>query len=241
MMNLSQLLTSIKMDLGIYGLALPFEKGDQAIVEAIQLRTLTTFSQYAPYVLRVNMELSELICIQNNYEESIYEIPDVFGDRKLLYIRKIDQRNKMLGTNYGGPNFDSSFDTYNALMLGQANADLYQAAQPAFSFKFQHPNLLHLFNTNSFSTQLVMEFAMQHTDNLATIPNTSWESFYDLASLDVKKFLFNALKHYRDIQTAYGTITLKIDDWEGADNERKELIEKWRDLYHLDTDQFIVM
>ena len=41
-MNPSQLLTSIKMDLGIYGLRLPFDNPDEAMMEVIKLKTLKT-------------------------------------------------------------------------------------------------------------------------------------------------------------------------------------------------------
>jgi hypothetical protein len=168
MMNISQLLTSIKMDLGIYGLALPFEKGDQAIVEAIQLKTLTTFSIFAPYVMRVNMNLKEMNCLQSNYQESIYELPDVFGDRKLIYIRRITPRNKMLGNGYFSPEFDAGYDSYNMLMETQASANLQSISTPSFTFRFQHPNLMFLYNMSTIADELTIEFAMQHIDNLVS-------------------------------------------------------------------------
>ena len=42
------------------------------------------------------------------------------------------------------------------------------------------------------------------------------------------------MKHYNELQTAHGTVNLKIDDWANAESERESLLEKWDDTYHLD-------
>lgn len=241
MMNLSELLTSIKMDLGIYGLSLPFENENKILHDVLKLRTITTFSQFQPHIVKIPLKLNDMNCISSNYQESIYQIPDVFGDRRIMYIRRVEPRNKLLGSGYISPIFDGSIDIYNTIMSAQANADLLSAITPPFTFKFVGPNMLHLFNMTSMATELYVEFALEHADNFSTIPNTTWESFYELALLDIKRFLYGAMKHYTEIQTAYGNINLKIDDWANAEQERKDLLERWRDVYHLDVDQFIVV
>ena len=86
-----------------------------------------------------------------------------------------------------------------------------------------------------------IEIAVEHADNLSTIPNTAWESFYELALLDIKRFLYNAMKHYTELQTAYGTVQLKIDDWQSAESDRKELIERLRDIYHLEAQPLFII
>jgi hypothetical protein len=94
---------------------------------------------------------------------------------------------------------------------------------------------------SSMYGEIDIEFAVEHTENLSSIPPTAFESFHELAELDIKIFLYNTLKHYNEIQTAYGTISLKIDDWANAEQDRKDLIEKWRDLYHLDGEVFYII
>jgi hypothetical protein len=241
MMNLSELFTSIKMDLGLYGIALPFPDENQILHNTIKLKTIKTFSQFYPHVMRLDINLDDFNCIKSHYNESIYEIPDVFAGRRIMYIRKIDQKNKLLGNGYVNPVLDDSMDMYNSLMLGQAAANLTSAAVPPFTFKYIEPNLLYLYNMTTMANELTIEFALEHFDNLVSIPATAWQSFYDLALLDIKDFLYGVLKHYDQLQTAYGTITLKIDDWQQAASDRKDLIEKWRDLYHLDTEQFFII
>jgi hypothetical protein len=241
MMNVSELLTSIKMDLGIYGLALPFPDENKALYDTIKLRTLKTFSQFFPYIMRVDFNLNQLKVIKSDYAESIYEIPDIFGDKRIVYVRKVDLKNKLIGNGYMNPVFDDSIDIYNSVMMAQARANLLSTITPPFTFKFVQPNLLYLYNMSTFGAEITVEFGLEHSENLMTIPNSAWESFYELALLDIKRFLYNALKHYNELQTAYGTISLKIDDWANAESERKDLIERWRDVYHLDGENFYVI
>lgn len=240
-MNLSETLTSIKMDLGLMGLKLPFENEEEQLHKVLKLKTIKTFSQFYPHIMRIDLKLNSLKQLKNHYEESIYEIPDIFGDRKILYVRKVEQKNKLLGSGYLNPVFDDSIDLYGSIMMGQASANLMSTIMPPFTFKFVQPNLLYLYNISSLANEITVEFGVEHFDNLSSIPNTAWESFYELAILDVKKFLYGILKHYDEMQTAYGTVRLNIEDWSNADSERRDLLERWRDVYHLDTEQFFII
>lgn len=241
-MNPSQLLTSIKMDLGIYGLRLPFDNPDQAMMDVIKLKTLKTFSSFYPHVIQKTVNLNnDFKCLKEEYTESIYVIPDMFGDREIMYVRNIYLKNKLLGNGYLAPVFDGSIDTYNMLMMTQANANLASVAAPAITFKFVPPNRLHLYNVATAYGEIDIEFGVEHADNFSTIPITAWESFYELALLDIKRFLYNAMKHYTELQTAHGTISLKIQDWENAESERRDYIEKMRDIYHLEIEQLFII
>ena len=80
----------------------------------------------------------------------------------------------------------------------------------------------------------------QHADNLSTIPVDAEQSFYDLALLDMKIFLYNNLKYYDEINTAYGNIKLRIEDWSNAESQREDLLQKWSEVYHINWDSFII-
>ncbi|MMZ42310.1 hypothetical protein D1872_38310 [compost metagenome] len=241
MLNQSEFLTSIKMDLGLYGLTLPFEDVNDTIMQTIRLKTIPTFSIFIPEKMRLDMDLATMKKIKNNYEESIYQLPDVFGDRKIISIINVEQRNNLLGSTFEGPLYNGGIDLYHAALMGQANMNLFSTIAPPFTFRFEQPNKLYLYNTNTMTNNVTIDFALEHMPNLSTIKNTTWESFMELAVIDVKKFMYNTLKHYKDIQSAFGTITLKIDDWENADSERKELIERWKDVYHLDLPAYVIV
>lgn len=231
------------MDLGVYGLRLPFDDPDAAMMDVIKLKTLKTFSVFLPQLITVSVDLSkDLETVKEEYTESIYIIPsDLFGDREIMYVRDIYLKSKLLGNGFISPTFDGSIETYNMLMMTQANANLASIAAPAITFKFVAPNKLHLYNVATAYGVVDIEFGVEHADNLSTIPSTAWETFYELALLDIKRFLYNSMKHYNEIQSAYGTINLKIDEWSNAESERKDLIEKFKDVYHLETKQFFII
>lgn len=234
MINASDLLTRIKMDLGIYALKLPFENPDKALMDVIRLKTLKVFSIYQPFVTEISVDLErELEAIKTDYTESCYILPDL--GQEYVSVRAVKPKSKLLGGGYVTPVFDGSINTYNALMMTQANADLASIAAPPITFKFEAPNKLYLYNFATMYGKMDLVVGLTHAENLSTIPFTASESFYDLAFLDIKQFLYNALKHYRELQSAYGTVSLQIDDWSNAESERRDLIEKWRDTYHLDT------
>ena len=73
-----------------------------------------------------------------------------------------------------------------------------------------------------------------HDKNLNSITTTMEESFHNLAVLDVKDALYQMMKHYNEIQTAYGNINMKIDDWQSAADQRKQLLDDWDNMYQMD-------
>ena len=80
----------------------------------------------------------------------------------------------------------------------------------------------------------MLDLGFEHDKSLASIDETSRESFMELALLDVKSNLYPTLQMYTELNTAIGNINLKLDKWADADSARQELISKWDDTYHLD-------
>ena len=241
MINLSHLLTRIKIDLGVYGLVLPFENPDKELSNVIRDITLPTFSNFFPDLRREAIELKELEAVKELYQESIYVIPDIFGKREILSIRRVNPRSLLLSGGYYAPYIDSTPELYMGMMMAQANADLISAAAPPFTFKFVAPNLLYLYNITTMYGILDIDFNLSHAENLSSVKKSMYDTFYKLAVLDAKNFLYGALKHYKNIQTAYGTITLDIDDWASAASDREDLIERFRDVFHLEMDALYIV
>jgi hypothetical protein len=78
-----------------------------------------------------------------------------------------------------------------------------------------------------------------HDLSLETIPDTCYETFVELATLDVQRTLYNQIKNMQNVGSAYKEIQLKIEDWSGAEKEQKSLMEKWRENFHLDHPEWI--
>ncbi|MDD3172138.1 MAG: hypothetical protein PHF63_00465 [Herbinix sp.] len=235
MVNIGHLLTSIKMSLGIYQIKLPFDNPDEALMDVLRIKTLPIFSVYYPYNMRRFIKLADLTPIDKSYERSIYRVPEeLVAGRRIITINNIEPRNRPMGGNYLDPNMGyQSSELFGEIMMTQLNQDLTSLVTPPFTWEFREPNILILYNITALYGEAEFDFGLVHDENLSTIPMTLYEAFHELALLDIKEFLYNALKYYNELSTAYGTITLKIDDWSDAANQKSDLLSKWTDTFHL--------
>lgn len=235
MKSLSELIESIKMDLGIYGLSLPIEDFDAQIERIIQIKTMATFSQFYPFVRDVELDLADLDSETNDFNRKVYILPaNLTLGRRIVSIHNVSQRP--VGMGYGGPDMMGygGNSMVESFMLASVNADILSTMAPPQTFEFIQPNKLVLYNMNLYASRVIIRVATEHFENLSSIPYTAWESFEELALIDVKRFAYGILKHYSQITTAHGTIDLKIDDWSNAESERREIVTKWRSSHHLD-------
>lgn len=238
-MNLSQLITRIKIKCGIYSIALPFDNPDEVIKDVIQDITLRTFSTFLPYyeTFRFNLDELENLDKQANYQ--VYVLPDVFSQRELLFVKDVRyEESDISGLGYWGGGIPILHgNMINQSILSNAGLAMTNKMIPKLTFKYEHPRKVTLYNVLS-SSKIVFDIAFMHDKDLVSIPPTAEESFYELAVLDVKDMLYQTLKHYDNIQSAYGNITLKLDDWSQAESERKTLLDEWENTYHMDVETF---
>lgn len=239
-MNTSDVITRIKLNLGLMGISTPFENLDDTILTILRTITVPTFSIYCPFrtTLNVNVSETEILERQNNYTKFL--LPD-YGNRKLLYVFDINYKESC--------NTDTSLfydhgcfpvlgcNTYQDIALSNMSLNMMNVVVPKLTFKFEPPRTLFVYNAYT-SNELLLDVGCEHDFSLATITESSKESFMNLALLDVKSNLYPTLKHYSEIQTAIGTINLKIDDWQDAESQRKDLLSHWDDVYHLDQQPF---
>lgn len=233
-MNLSNIVTRIKLKLGLINIATPFENLDGLILQIIQEITIPVFSVYNPVkdTWRVYMNDLELLEKTDSYEK--YLLPE-FTNRKLIYVFDVNYDTSILAGlgYYGGGMPLMEGNLVNQAMMANAGALVMNTMIPKLSFKFEAPRTLYVYNAYS-SSKLVIELGFEHDKTLASIPETAREEFLKLAMLDVKENLYPTLKQYTELSTAIGNINLKLDDWANAEQDRRELIDKWDDTYHLD-------
>lgn len=233
-MNVTTVCTRIKLDLGIYGIALPIDNLDDFILMILQDITLPTFSIYNPFEQRLHVQLADLQKIQKTHIFESYLLPD-FQERKLLEVRNVEyDDSSIFPGGYAINVFPyAGFSIAQDVMTGQASADLVSAMLPTLTFHFEYPRTLILYNCLS-SYSLVLTLCFEHDKSFMSIPPTAEESFFKLAILDVKWGLYGLMKHHNNIQTSYANIEMKIDDWQNAVEERKSLLQDWDERYHLD-------
>ncbi len=234
MMGLSELLTSVKMKLGIYGISIPVENLDQLMHDVIKLESIKTYSQFFPQTFTMEFKMEELDVIQNNYAKTTFVLPDLFAGRRIIYVRDVFPGRLNQQSNYMYAEMATGEDFYQTMMLGHAQAHLASAVTPPFTFEFEHPNIVHMYNYSSYSRDVTVKIDVEHFENLSSIPPAQFESFRQLVILDMKIFLYGMLKHYTDLSTPLGNISLKIDDWANAEATRDELINEWTASHHLE-------
>ncbi len=233
-MNLSNVITRIKLKLGLINIATPFENIDDTILTILNTITTPVFSVYYPCkdTMHVNMHDLELLEKEATYEK--YLLPE-FTTRKLLYVFDVKYSNDNLSGlgYYGGGVPLLEGNLFNQVALANAGASMMSHMIPKMTFKFEPPRVLYVYNAYS-SCQIDIDLGFEHDKSLASIPETCREEYMKLALLDVKENLYPTMKQYSEINTAIGTINLKIDDWADAESRRQDLIDKWDDTYHLD-------
>lgn len=233
-MNMSTLITRIKLKLGLLNLATPFENINKTIVTILNTITTPTFSIYLPVKETLNVSLNDLEVLEKNNDYMKVLLPD-FKTRKLLYVFDIEYNNDNLsglGCYWGGIPFQFG-STFNQLMLANAGTSLMNQMIPKMTFNFESPRTLYVYNVYA-SAQVKILLGFEHDLSLASIPETSRDEYYKLALLDVKENLYPTLKMYTEVSTSIGNINLKLDDWASAEDQRRDLLEKWDDTYHLD-------
>ena len=162
MLNLSKLISSIKMDLGVYGMALPFDNPDEMFRDVLELKTIPTFSQFQPYYLPLKLDLDKIPCIEKNVNYCIYELPDAFGDAEILFIKKLEEDLDTFTHGYLDTGALMGNLSWGDMMMGQANANLSSMAMPAVTFEYLAPNKVKIFNDSfMYSRKVRLEVALE--------------------------------------------------------------------------------
>ncbi len=203
------------------------EKYYPLIDEILTKDTLPTFSQFFPYTYTFRMDLSKIPkekeTIEKGYE--IYYIRDKYLEDNNLEILSVISVT-------GAGNWDewnAPLQTFNveAMILEAAASGLRsQLNLSTKSFQFMSPNRLKLRGYGG-AEQIYVTVKIPYPNFGAVSPSVNVE-FEKLAKLDIKMWLYPDLTHYTHIDTAEGSVDLKIDDWENAERERTDLIDTWR-------------
>lgn len=239
-MNLSKVVSSLKMSLGLYGITLPFKdiNGNTTPTEKVIMDVLTTitipeYSEFVPWIIEYDEHIDKLQVIDK--KKGIYLLPPFVTMTPVKYVLavklptyRVEHYNGMYPNMYGGNR------SAQAVINNQAQLMLHGEMRAEPSFEYLGENKIQLYGYPR--TILTFKVAAEHLENGETISSTCYDSFMELATLDVKMFLYNTLKLYDGIQTAFGQINLKLDEYQSADNERTTLLNEWRDRYHLDLD-----
>lgn len=198
------------------------------------------------YNLSVNNALAGRIVNDDRY--SIYRIPSEMTDgQKIMSIKSCVPVNAN-GSGLGVPGQHYNERPWNNRFGRAASGDLYGMVVAAqvdyadrlllgevtrkFRFYFFEPNILMITN---YSGTLNATFCCKNDESLISISDTAYEATRRLFILDLKKSIYNEYGNYTEVDTAFGTLDLKIGDWSSAEADRNELFDNYRSTSHFRT------
>lgn len=244
-MNMTDVINDIKITNGLNTIALPFDKPIEIVIQEILQTSIRTFSQFKPYVREV-IALRSTLRSPSEYhkKQSIYYLPEQCTITPVMYadayVASAETPDGVVTTNaftVGSPfvGFGSYLpqDIINATMTGAAINKFAGITSRQPTSKWLGYNKIQLFD---FPDEIYIKFVVKcnHDPSGETIPDSCYESFMQLANLDVRRTLYAQLKNMTNVGSAFKEIQLKIDDWSGADAERKQLADQWTEVFHLD-------
>lgn len=236
----TELVNKIERRLGLLPLSphLPEFCNKDSWVDIIQNDTIVTFSRFFPY--QIKMVINDETCYKKYDNQKVlwYYIKDeVLQGAHLLGIKDIDwmdtsSNNSALGAssvgNYFYPSFSCPIATYESILALQTAADFNSLYNRGIYIDFQYPNHFCLrgignvnYDLNSFSCILLLEHS-----NLSTISPTKMEVFERLATADIANFLYQNLKYFDGLESAYINIDMKLNELNDVANKRDSIIEE---------------
>jgi hypothetical protein len=240
-MNLSRGITQLKMQLGLYNITLPFkdpETGkpipvENVIRDVLVNVTIPEYSQFQPWLREVDANINSLKVIDK--KNNIYLLPAGITITQVIYVSAVHMPYHSNRGTYGdiAPAYGIS-QSVQGVATSQAMMMVAGQMRSEPTFDYMGENKIKLFGYPK--CVVTFKVACEHEPNGETIPQSCYDSFMELATLDMKMFLYNTLKMYDNIPTAFGNINLKIDDLQSAEESRNTLLDKWRDTFHLDMD-----
>ena len=240
-MNLSRAISSLKMQLGLYNITLPFKDEktgkpipvENVIRDVLVITTIPIYSQFQPWVRELDANVNSLKIVDK--KNNIYLLPAGLTTTPVMYVLYVRMPYQSNRGTYGdiAPAYGIS-QSVQGVATSQAMMMLAGQMRSEPTFDYLGENKIRLFGYPK--TVLTFKAACEHLPNGETIPDSCYESFMQLATLDVKMFLYNTLKLYDNIASAFGNIQLKIEDHQSAESDRNALLERWNDTFHLDMD-----
>ena len=226
--NYSEFLTQIKEDIGIKDVPLPVD--DAALTKRFITSALREFSVRYPRLeeIIITQDMAVDLSARSSYGAVTYKIPEkYYRGSQILTVLSITSTGYGAAENFYNPTlFIGSAD-----MLLESIADIKMASSlgsmlgHAPTFRFDPPNRLIIYDGwtgGSFKC----EVGMLHDPSLSTVPPGAMTHLRQLAVLDIEEYLYNKMKRITDLETGVGTINLRIDNWESAAQEKRDLLKE---------------
>lgn len=240
-MDINELIYEFKAMNGV-GRVLKTSFSDQDLADVIVNISRKTFSHYFKHKLPIEgVRFAET---DRAYSNTFYipsYILDILyrDDMKVISISNIEESRLNLVTN--GVQY-APMSTMGMISAGGEghvlSASLMRRKLEFYNqplrYNFISPDKINFKASIDTLKAFDIIFEVTHPKSLATISEGYYEAFKELAVLDLRIFLWNNEFKYLD-ETTYGdgTLSLKIDKFSTAEDDKKELIDKWKEDFVL--------
>lgn len=236
--NFSEFLTQIKEDIGIKDVPLPVD--DSALTKRFITSALREFSVRYPRIDEIILTQNDAIDLstRTTIGAVTYIIPEkYYRGSQILSVLSINSTGYGAAENMYMPSvMIGSADTLVTSIAGiKLAASMGSMMGHAPTFRFDPPNKLVIYNAWTGGSFRI-EVGMLHDPSLSTVPPGAMTHLRQLAVLDIEEYLYNKMKRIQDLETGVGSINLRIDNWENAANEKRDLLRDWDENANLDLD-----
>lgn len=209
--------------------------------------TLTPVDLNEPglFTTRIGTQLAAYTRIMNDDRYSTYRIPSEMTDgHEILTIKSCVPVTAngaglgMYGHYFNERPWNSRFgrasagDLYGATLAAQVDyADrlMLGSISRGFRFYFFPPNIIAIRN---YMGALNATFVCKNDESGMSVDALAFEGVKRLFILDLKRSIWNRYGNFTEVDTPYGTLDLKISNWENAEQERNELFDKYESTAH---------
>lgn len=229
--SLSEFMNLIKDNVGIGDLPLPVT--EEELIKRFEDGVLKPFSIHCPRLESCRLGDSEIIEKGRTMDGSyhLYQIPehaykgstiiDVVGLEPISINGYSDMY--IPTANYGDP-----AAVIGGMMDIKAMAALASAVTRAITHQFIKPNRVRAYNSY-YGGILEAQLLLKHDLSLATIPDDAFIDLEQLATLDLKVYLYGKLKRKNNLDTGLGNIQLLVDEWSSASSDKDALLREWKE------------
>lgn len=125
------------------------------------------------------------------------------------------------------------YETALGSMVSYVDLQLLGQFQEAPIPRFEPPNIMWLNKTYASSKSFFVVLLLENDKNLLSVDDEVYEAVKKLFILDLKKTIYNNYGMISNVDTAIGSLDLRIDDWSGASDQRDDLFTEYDSMSHI--------
>jgi len=197
------------------------EISEEDIMQVIYSQTLPSFSIYYPNYQLIHVSIKH-DAVPNRVNAYYLKTDlEIIGVSKVLIDRYFSNGEAYIN-DYGS----------TSILNRQIAADLSSMYIQPVTFEYEPPNIISIFPKNRFIFDFNCQLKTVHPKHLQTIPFSYRNEFLECALYDVRIALYPIRQRFSTINTTFGNVELFMDKLESAFDDKKQLLEKWRENFN---------